>query len=287
MLTLARRKPLSAIGAVVVAILILTAAFADVISPYDPIKVNTGQSLKAPMTAARPTANQPQPPPFILGTDDKARDVLSRIIHGSRVSLWVGILSVGIGTLGGTLIGLVSGYLGGKSDLIIQRFVDALQAMPGLIFAMAIVSVLGPSTTNTFIAIGIILIPSASRIVRGATLSIKNNMYVDAARAMGATQMRILRGHVLPNVMAPIIVIASVAVGGAILTESSLSFLGLGTQAPDPSWGSMLSGTGRARLEQQPWLAFFPGMAISLVVFSFNMLGDGLRDVLDPRLRGR
>ena len=286
-LSLARRKPLSAFGAVVILLLVLTAVFADVVAPYDPLKINSGQALKSPGSAARVLADGTRPPPFLLGTDDKGRDVLSRILHGSRVSLWVGFLSVGIGTLGGTVIGLISGFLGGKPDLIVQRFVDALQAMPGLIFAMAIVSVLGPSTTNTFIAIGVILIPSASRIVRGATMSVRNNMYIEAARAMGATQARILLQHVLPNVMAPIIIIASVAVGGAILTESSLAFLGLGTPLPAPSWGNMLSGVGRVRLEQQPWLAFFPGLAISIVVFSFNMFGDGIRDVLDPRLRGR
>ena len=286
-LRLARSKPLSAFGAVVILLLVLTAVFADVVSPYDPLKINAGQALKSPGSPARVLADGTQPPPFFLGTDDKGRDVLSRILHGSRVSLWVGFLSVGIGTLGGTVIGLISGFLGGKPDLIVQRFVDALQAMPGLIFAMAIVSVLGPSTTNTFIAIGVILIPSASRIVRGATMSVRNNMYIEAARAMGATQARILLQHVLPNVMAPIIIIASVAVGGAILTESSLAFLGLGTPLPAPSWGNMLSGVGRVRLEQQPWLAFFPGLAISIVVFSFNMFGDGIRDVLDPRLRGR
>ena len=286
-LRLARSKPLSAFGAVVILLLVLTAVFADVVAPYDPLKINSGQALKSPGSAARVLADGTRPPPFLLGTDDKGRDVLSRILHGSRVSLWVGFLSVGIGTLGGTVIGLISGFLGGKPDLIVQRFVDALQAMPGLIFAMAIVSVLGPSTTNTFIAIGVILIPSASRIVRGATMSVRNNMYIEAARAMGATQARILLQHVLPNVMAPIIIIASVAVGGAILTESSLAFLGLGTPLPAPSWGNMLSGVGRVRLEQQPWLAFFPGLAISIVVFSFNMFGDGIRDVLDPRLRGR
>ena len=286
-LSLARRKPLSAFGAVVILLLVLTAVFADVVSPYDPLKINAGQALKSPGSAARVLADGTRPPPFLLGTDDKGRDVLSRILHGSRVSLWVGFLSVGIGTLGGTVIGLISGFLGGKPDLIVQRFVDALQAMPGLIFAMAIVSVLGPSTTNTFIAIGVILIPSASRIVRGATMSVRNNMYIEAARAMGASQARILLQHVLPNVMAPIIIIASVAVAGGILTESSLAFLGLGTPLPAPSWGNMLSGVGRVRLEQQPWLAFFPGLAISIVVFSFNMLGDGIRDVLDPRLRGR
>lgn len=285
-LRVAARKPLSTLGALVIVALVFTAVFADVVAPHDPIRVYSGQALRPPGTTARATADGTQPAGFILGTDDKGRDVFSRIVHGSRISLWIGFLSVAIGTLGGTIIGITSGYLGGKPDLIIQRFVDALQAMPGLIFAMAIVAVLGPGTTNTFIAIGVILIPGASRIVRGATLAVRNNVYVEAARAMGARDSSILWRHILPNVMAPIIVIASIAVGGAILTESSLAFLGLGTQPPDPSWGSMLSGSGRARLEQQPWLAFFPGLAISLVVFAFNILGDGIRDVLDPRLRG-
>jgi len=279
-------KPLSAFGAVVILVLVLTAVFAGTLAPYDPVKINSGQALKPPGTVARVLADGTQPPSFVLGTDDKGRDILSRIIYGSRISLWVGFLSVVIGTFGGSLIGLVSGYLGGTVDLIIQRFVDALQALPGLIFALAIVSVLGPGTTTTFIAIGIILVPGASRIVRGATMAVASYSYIDAARAMGAKRTRILFGHVLPNVVAPIIVIASVTLGSAILTESALAFLGLGTQPPDPSWGSMLSGPGRSRLEQAPWIAFFPGLAISVVVFSFNVLGDGLRDLLDPRLRG-
>jgi peptide/nickel transport system permease protein len=274
MARLARRKPLGAAGLIVIVLLVFTAIFADVVAPYDPIKIHPGQSLKAPGTVWSEGI-------FLLGTDDRGRDVLSRIIHGSRISLQVGFMAVGLGITLGSIVGLISGFLGGTFDLIAQRFVDALQAMPGLIFAMAVVAVLGPGTTNVFLAIGINLAPRPARVVRGAVLSIKQNMYVEAARALGATNARILLQHIFPNVTAPIIILASVTLGTAILTESSLSFLGLGTVPPDPSWGSMLSGTGRARL------AFFPGFAISIVVFSFNMLGDALRDLLDPKLRGR
>jgi ABC-type dipeptide/oligopeptide/nickel transport system permease subunit len=187
----------------------------------------------------------------------------------------------------GTLIGLISGYWEGWLDLGLQRIMDALMTIPGLILALAIVSVLTPNTTNAMLAIAIVIIPGNSRIVRGAVLSAKQNPYVEAARALGCRHLRIIASHILPNVTAPILIIASIWLGNAIFIEASLSFLGLGTQPPTPSWGLMLSSTGRAFMEQAPWLAVFPGLAISLAVLGFNLFGDALRDVWDPKLRGR
>jgi peptide/nickel transport system permease protein len=214
-------------------------------------------------------------------------DVFSRIIHGSRISLWVGLLAVGIGTVAGMVIGLASGYWEGPLDLVLQRVMDAIQAIPGLILALAIVSVLRPSTTNAMLAIAMVIVPGNSRIVRGAVLSAKQNRYVEAAQAMGCRHPRIIAQHILPNVTAPILIIASIWLGNAILIEASLSFLGVGTQPPTPSWGLMLSSTGRAFMEQAPWLAVFPGLAISLTVLAFNLFGDTLRDAWDPKLRTR
>jgi peptide/nickel transport system permease protein len=270
-----RRKPLGALSAAVLATLVLTAVFADVLAPFDPVETHPEIRLQAPSRAH----------PF--GTDDIGRDVLSRVIHGSRISLWVGLLAVGIGTLAGMIIGLLCGYCEGRLDLILQRVMDALQAIPGLVLALAIVSVLKPSTTNAMLAIAVVIIPGNSRIVRGAVLSTKQNRYVEAAQAIGCRHPRIIVGHILPNVTAPILVIASIWLGNAILIEATLSFLGLGTQPPTPSWGLMLSSTGRAFMEQAPWLAIFPGLAISLAVLGFNLFGDTLRDAWDPKLRNR
>lgn len=269
-----KRKPLGAVSAAVIVALVLTAVFADVLAPYDPLYAQPEQRL-APPSQAHP-----------FGTDDIGRDVLSRIIYGSRISLWVGLLAVGIGTAVGMVIGLVCGYWEGRLDLVLQRVMDAIQAIPGLILALAIVSVLKPNTTNAMIAIAMVIIPGNARIVRGAVLSAKQNRYVEAAQAMGCQHPRIIGQHILPNVTAPILIIASIWLGNAILIEASLSFLGVGTQPPDPSWGLMLSSTGRAFMEQAPWLAIFPGLAISLAVLAFNLFGDTLRDAWDPRLRG-
>jgi peptide/nickel transport system permease protein len=271
--TTIRRKPLGAVSAAVIGALVLTAVFADVLAPFDPMETHPEIRLQAPSRVH----------PF--GTDDIGRDVLSRVIHGSRISLWVGLLAVGIGTVAGMIIGLLCGYCEGRLDLILQRVMDAVQAIPGLVLALAIVSVLKPSTTNAMLAIAIVIIPGNSRIVRGAVLSTKQNRYVEAAQAIGCRHPRIILGHILPNVTAPILVIASIWLGNAILIEATLSFLGLGTQPPTPSWGLMLSSTGRAFMEQAPWLAIFPGLAISLAVLGFNLFGDTLRDAWDPKLR--
>jgi peptide/nickel transport system permease protein len=256
-----------------ICVLVFTAIFADVIAPYDPLETRPDIRLLSPRLQH----------PF--GTDDIGRDVLSRVIYGARISLWVGLLAVGIGTFVGTIIGLISGYWEGAVDLWLQRVMDALMTIPGLILALAIISVLTPNTTNAMLAIAIVIIPGNSRIVRGTVLSAKQNPYVEAARALGCGHIRIISSHILPNVTAPILIIASIWLGNAIFIEASLSFLGLGTQPPTPSWGLMLSSTGRAFMEQAPWLAIFPGLAISLAVLGFNLFGDTLRDIWDPKLR--
>lgn len=288
---LAVRKPLGAAALLVILLMWAMALFAPLVSPYDPIQVQKGRgglSLKPPMTQGAVLPDGRQGPPFILGTDDKARDILSRLIWGSRVSLTVGIIAVVLGTLSGSLVGLISGFFEGKTDMVIQRIVDGLMAFPGIILALSIVAVLGPSTVNTFLAISVIIAPNASRVVRGGVLSVKQNMYIEAARAMGATNLRIMFQHISPNITAPVIILASVTLGNAILLESSLSFLGLGTPLPEPSWGNMIGGVAaRARLEDAPWMGIVPGVAISLAVYAFNLFGDAIRDVLDPRLRGR
>jgi peptide/nickel transport system permease protein len=270
-----KRKPLGAASASLLLLIVFTAIFADVLAPYDPLFTHPEIRL------APPSWQHP------FGTDDIGRDVFSRIIYGARISLWVGLLAVGIGTVAGTIIGLLCGYWEGRLDLALQRFMDALMAIPGLILAMAIVSVLTPNTTNAMLAIAVVIIPGNSRIVRGAVLSAKQNQYVEAARALGCGHLRMIVTHILPNVTAPILIIASIWLGNAIFIEASLSFLGLGTQPPTPSWGLMLSSTGRAFMEQAPWLAIFPGLAISLAVLGFNLFGDTLRDVWDPKLRER
>ena len=268
-----KRKPLGLASAGLIALMVFTAIFADVLAPYDPLAAQPEIRL-APPSWAHP-----------FGTDDIGRDVLSRIIYGSRISLWVGLLAVGIGTFVGMIIGLITGYWEGRTDLVLQRVMDAVQAIPGLILALAIVSVLTPNTTNAMIAIAIVIVPGNSRIVRGAVLSAKQNRYVEAAQALGCRHLSILGRHILPNVTAPILIIASIWLGNAILIEATLSFLGVGTQPPTPSWGLMLSSTGRAFMEQAPWLAIFPGFAISLAVLAFNLFGDTLRDAWDPKLR--
>jgi len=268
-----KRKPLGMISAALIIVLVFTAIFANLLAPYDPLAAQPEIRL-APPSWAHP-----------FGTDDIGRDVLSRVIYGSRISLWVGLLAVGIGTCAGMVIGLVCGYWEGRLDLVLQRIMDAVMTIPGLILALAIVSVLRPSTTNAMLAIAMVIIPGNSRVVRGAVLSAKQNRFVEAAQAIGCKDYRIIASHILPNVTAPILILASIWLGNAILIEASLSFLGVGTQPPDPSWGLMLSSTGRAFMEQAPWLAIFPGAAISLSVFGFNLFGDTLRDAWDPKLR--
>jgi len=271
---LAKRKPLGTASASVILALILVAILADLLAPYDPIKTS-------PKSRLVPPSRQ-----YLMGGDHLGRDIFSNIIHGARLSLFVGIVSVMVGTMTGSLIGTASGYLGGKVDFGAQRFIDTLMAFPTLVLAIAIVSFLGSNVINVLFAIGITIIPTTSRVVRGSVLSVKENQYVEAARAIGCGPLRIMGMHVLPNVMAPIIILASIALGGAILAEASLSFLGLGVPPPAASWGRMLGGESIRFMAEAPWILVFPGLAITIVVLAFNLLGDTVRDVLDPRLRG-
>jgi len=275
-LRFATHRPLGAISVLIVLTLVLTAIFAPLLAPYDPVQSHPRLKLLAPGEHG-----------FTLGTDEFGRDVLSRIVYGARPSLTAGILATVLGTLVGAAIGLVSGYVGGAADMVIQRAMDAIMAIPGLILLLAVVTILGrPSLLNIIWALCIFIVPSSSRVVRGTVLMVKEQQFVEGARAVGAGWLRILRSHILPNVTAPIIIIASVTIGNAILIEASLSFLGLGVPAPNPTWGNMLAAGGRRWFEQQPTLALIPGAAITLTVLAFNLLGDALRDQFDPRLRG-
>ena len=277
---LVRRKPLGAVSAVIILGLVVVAMLAPMLAPRDPYEFNLNER-GLPIRMQAPTVA------FPLGTDPLGRDVLSRIVYGARVSLIVGLASVIIGTLLGTVLGLVSGYWEGTLDQVIQRGVDTTMAIPGIVLALAVMSVLGQSLTNIILVIALVIAPGTSRVVRGTVLAVKQHTFIDAAQALGASPGRIVARHVLPNVFAPILVIATVWLGNAIVIEAALSFLGLGTPPPTPTWGAMLSGEGRRNLETAPYLAIFPGVAISIVVLAFNMLGDALRDLLDPRLRSR
>lgn len=270
----ARRKPLGAAGGAIVLALLVMAAFAEWIAPYHYNDIFLEARLQSHSRA------------FLLGTDNLGRDMFSRIVYGARVSVTVGFGTVALAIALATLVGVSSAYFGGTYDLAVQRIVDAWQSFPFLVIILSIVAVLGPGILNLIVAIGILAASAASRVIRGATLAVMNNTYVEAARAMGGTHRRIICHHVLPNVTATIIVLATILLGGVTLVESALSFLGYGVPPPFPSWGAMLSGSGRSYMYKAPWMALWPGVAISLAVFGFNMLGDALRDVLDPRLRG-
>ncbi|WP_295048504.1 ABC transporter permease [uncultured Paracoccus sp.] len=269
----ARRKPLGAIGAGIILVFVVVAIFAPVLAPHDPFMIDPNNLL------ARPSLSN------WMGTDEYGRDIASRIIHGARVSIFVGLMAVGIGSSSGALLGLVSGYFGGAVDYLIQRVMDTLMAFPTLILALAMVAVLGPSIQNVIIALAIVKVPNACRVVRATTLSVRQRPYIVAARNLGLGHARIVLVHILPNCLAPFIILATAGLGSAILSEASLSFLGLGTPPPEPSWGAMLSGKTQRYMLEAPWLAIAPGLAITLVVFGFNFLGDALRDLLDPHQR--
>jgi len=271
---LIKEKPLGAFGGVIVMGLLLCALLAPWIAthPYD--QTNVRNRLKPPGAQ------------FYFGTDNLGRDIFSRIVYGARVSVTVGFGAVSIGMCLATMIGVGSGYFGGKADVLVQRLVDAQMAIPGLLLLLNIMAVLGPGLLNIIVALGIVSAAGSSRIIRSAAMSVKENQFVEAARALGASHLRIILRYILPNIMAPIIIIATVSLGFTILIESALSFLGFGVHPPYPSWGEMLSGSGRSYMHKAPWMATWPGVAISLAVFGFNMLGDALRDLLDPRLRG-
>ena len=270
---LARRYPLGAFGAVIMVLCVFAALFAPFITVYDPLSTNAALSL------ARPSAQH------WLGCDFMGRDVYSRIVYGARISLAVGLGSLGIGLTAGVLIGLISGYLGGWIDLAAQRLIDILQSLPLLVMALLMTASLGPSLRNTIIAISIALIPSSARVVRSTTLSLREQPFVESAKAIGMGEVRIAFRHVLPNTLAPLIVLGTAQLGATILIEATLSFLGLGVPEPYPSWGRMLSESAAEYVRTAPWLVIFPGLAISLIVFGTNLLGDALRDVLDPRQR--
>jgi peptide/nickel transport system permease protein len=267
-----RRSPGAMAGAILFGLLVVTAVLAPWIAPHDPIRMSPNDILTAPNST------------YLLGTDQYGRDVLSRILLGTPISLTLGLISVGIAAAVGTCVGLSVGYWGGMTDKVAMRVIDVMMAFPGILLALAVVAVLGPGLYNVMIAVGISGIPTYARMVRGSVLSAKENLYVDAARALGAVDVTIMWRHVLPNVVAPIIVLATLGLGTAILSGASLSYLGLGAQPPTPEWGSMLS-TGRDYLRSQWWISTFPGLAIMVTVMAVNLLGDGLRDALDPRLR--
>ena len=268
-----RRYPLGAVGAFLILILMVLAVFAPLIATHDRYALSSRERRQAPSAA------------HYFGTDELGRDIFSRIIYGARISLQVGLISVTLGVTFGALTGLIGAYFGGSVDFWLQRLVDALFAFPTIILALTIVAVLGASTTNVIVAVGIVSIPRIARVVRSSALSVMTMPYIEAARSMGAGHQRIVLRHILPNVFAPIIVVATAGFGGAILSEAALSFLGVGTPPPEPSWGIMLSGAAQQFIRVAPWMAIFPGIAISLAVFGFNLFGDSLRDVLDPRLR--
>ena len=270
---MARRYPLGAVGAVIVTVFVLTAVFANVIAPMDPTSTDAKSSLALP--GGR----------FWLGADFMGRDMFSRIVFGARISLAVGGGATAIGGTLGVTIGLMSGYLGGAFDLLMQRLMDIMQSLPLLVMALIMAAALGPSLQNTIIAIAIPLVPSYARVVRSSTLSLREQPFVEAARAVGMGELRIAVRHVLPNTLAPLIVLATAQLGSAILVEASLSFLGLGIPEPYPSWGRMLSESAAEYVRTAPWLVIFPGVAISMTVFGTNLLGDALRDILDPRQR--
>ncbi len=268
-----RRYPLGTIGLAIIVVFVLFAVFAGVLAPQDPLTTDPSASL------ARPSATH------WLGADFMGRDVYSRIVHGARISLAVGLGSTLLGCLGGVALGLPSGFLGGWFDLVIQRITDIMQALPLLVMALVMAAALGPSLENTIIAISIPVIPNVARVIRANTLALREVPFVEAARAQGMSELRIAVRHVLPNTIAPVIVLATAQLGAALLTEASLSFLGLGIPEPYPSWGRMLSESAAEYMRTAPWLVIFPGLAISLAVFGTNLFGDALRDILDPRER--
>lgn len=265
------RNPIGIVGALIVVLNVLTAIFGPLLWRVDPTAQNYHRLLG-------PSAASP------MGTDELGRDIFARVIHGSQVSLEVGAISVLIALVAGGVVGIAAGYYGGPVDAVLMRIVDIVFAFPGLVLAIVIAGLLGPSRTNAMIAIGVVYAPAFARLIRAAVLEVLGRPFVEAARALGAGALRIMARHLLPNIVAPLIVMVTVYLSTAILSEAALSFLGLGTQPPEPSWGSMLN-TSRTYMQLAPWYTIFPGLAIMLVILGFNFLGDGLRDILDPRLR--
>jgi peptide/nickel transport system permease protein len=268
------REPRLIIFGVIILLMVFVGIFAPLLAPYDPIKPQPAIVLQAPSSS------------HLLGTDNLGRDQLSRVIYGTRISLAVAVIAVSIALGGGVSMGLAAGYVGGVVDQVLSRFIDAMLAFPGVLLAIAVTSALGPSLRNAMIAVGIIGIPLYFRLTRGQVLQARGQEYITAAAVLGASQLRILARHIMPNIANPLIVAASISSSTAILALAALSFIGIGPQPPDPDWGSMINAASGA-LNRSPWLSFGPGLAIFLTVFSFSMLGDALRDALDPRLRNR
>ena len=272
-LFLARRYPLGALGAAIMAVFVIAALFAEFLTVNDPLSTNSAMSLAPPGEG------------YWLGADNFGRDVYSRIVFGARISLTVGIGATFLGCFFGVTLGLLSGYLSGWVDLLIQRLIDIMQALPLLVLALVMSAALGPSVQNVILAIAIPLVPTVARVIRANTLALREQPFVEAAKAIGMSDLRIALRHVLPNTLAPLIVLATAQLGSTILVEAALSFLGLGIPEPFPSWGRMLSESAAEYVRTAPWLVIFPGIAISLAVFGTNLLGDAVRDILDPRQR--
>jgi peptide/nickel transport system permease protein len=269
-----QEKPLGAVCAIVFMLFLFCGIFANLLAPH-------GINEISPINRMKPPSWQ-----FPFGTDNLGRDMLSRCLYGAQLSVIIGILGASLATLISVVIGIVTGYLGGKFDLTTQRFVDAWMSFPDLIILIVVVSVVGPGMPQIIVTLGLLLGIAGSRIIRSAVVSVRENMYVHAAQSIGATTPRILWRHILPNVLPPVIVLFTTRVGTVILAESGLSFLGLGVPPPAPTWGGMLSGSGRTYMFQGPWLALAPGLCLTIVVYATNMFGDALRDLLDPRMRG-
>jgi len=271
---LVTEKPLGTFGAVISLVLLFTGVFADFLAPFGMNEANTGHFL------APPSAQ------FWLGTDQLGRDMLSRVIYGARVSVIVGLAGSAIGTLIAIFIGTLSAYIGGRFDLLVQRFVDGVMCLPGLVLLMVVISMIGPGMWSVILTLGVLFGISSSRIIRGAVIGIKNNVYVAAAIAVGCPTSKVLTRHILPNIMAPVIILFSLRVPAVIVTEASLSFLGFGIPPPTPSWGGMLGSMARPYMLSAPWMVIWPGLALAIVVYGINMYGDAARDILDPRLSG-
>lgn len=271
---LVKEKPLGTVGGIITLLLLLTGIFADFLAPYGVNEIHM-DSFLAPSSAR-----------FWLGADNIGRDVLSRVIFGARISVIVGLAATTLATILSLIIGIVSGYIGGKLDLIVQRFVDAVMSMPSLVLLLVLVTIIGQGMWQVIVVLGLTTGIIGSRIIRGAVIGIKENVYVAAASAIGCSTTRILIRHILPNIMAPTIILFTIRVPNVILTEAALSFLGFGIPPPAASWGGMLSGMGRIHMFQAPWMVIWPGLALASVVYGINMFGDAVRDLLDPRLRG-
>ena len=279
--TFARKQPLGLIGGAILLGIVVLALLAPVIAPFDPYEVHVTYKYAGPGATLEGSGQR-----FWFGADQLGRDTLSRLVYGARVSLYVSLVSVSIGVTLGALIGIMSAYCGGKVDLLVQRLVDTVMAFPALILALAIVAVAGASLRNVILALIVLLMPASARVVRSQALAVREMDYVLAARALGAASWRIIFRHMVPNCAAPYIVFASANLGFAVVAEAALSFLGVGTPPDVPSWGGMLSITGQKYVEVSPWLVVFPSLAVSAAVFGFNLLGDSIRDALDPRLKG-